>query len=155
MNQCVFEACNDLRCLQETELAAGARKRQLMVCNGEGWQGYGRERALAEGDWMAALADLASEGVGGVGLTGRAASSTGSDGGTARERAREREDSSSLALEAVVERVAQSPVLLNLARMLAYHQRTLSEEALAPRDLDDLQALVRGLSTTLRTILCL
>lgn len=66
--------------------------------------------------------------------------------------------------EAVLQQVAGSPVLLNLATALAYHKRLLAAaggagaggtDGLPLRLREQLRARADDLSTTLRTILCL
>ena len=47
------------------------------------------------------------------------------------------------------------PRLMNLARVLAFHKRTLAEELLTAREVEHQQQLVNDISDTLRTILCL
>jgi hypothetical protein len=112
--------------------------------------GFGTDRALEENEWVAALSELASGGW----ATGPRPGSSGGSAAAAAARER-REETAGATLDAVVERVSQTPVLLNLARMLAYHQRTLGEEALPAPESEELHLLVGGLSDTLRTILCL
>lgn len=51
--------------------------------------------------------------------------------------------------------VQNSATLQNLARSLAYAQRTLAEEPLSPRSRERAQGAVDDLSDALRTILCL
>lgn len=51
--------------------------------------------------------------------------------------------------------VQSSGTLQNLARSLAYAQRTLAEQPLSPRSRQRAQGNVDNLSDTLRTILCL
>ena len=51
--------------------------------------------------------------------------------------------------------VQASATLQNLARSLAYAQRTLAEEPLSPRGRERAQGVVDDLSDSLRTILCL
>uniref|UniRef100_A0A061RF46 non-specific serine/threonine protein kinase n=2 Tax=Tetraselmis sp. GSL018 TaxID=582737 RepID=A0A061RF46_9CHLO len=55
----------------------------------------------------------------------------------------------------LIERVEGSPVLLNLARTLAYHKQCLKEMLLSAHDTDDVKAIIQSLSDTLRTVLCL
>lgn len=56
---------------------------------------------------------------------------------------------------AMLAQVQESPVLLNLARTLAYQKRRLAEEVLPPAVEERVQASVQDASDTLRTILCL
>ena len=56
---------------------------------------------------------------------------------------------------AFCKQVQGSATLQNLARSLAYAQRTIREEPLSPRSREQAQGVVDDLSETLRTILCL
>lgn len=100
-----------------------------------------------EPGWQEALAEVAAEA-----LDGEEARGDGAGGGA------------SLLPEAVLQQVAASPVLLNLATALAYHKRLLAAagggggaggDGLPLRLREQLRARADDLSTTLRTILCL
>jgi len=56
---------------------------------------------------------------------------------------------------ALAKRISTTPVLLNLARTLAYHKQCLQDTILPPAEEEELKAVVNNLNDTLRTILCL
>eukprot|EP01025_Chloroclados_australasicus_P021025 TRINITY_DN2207_c0_g1_i6.p3 TRINITY_DN2207_c0_g1~~TRINITY_DN2207_c0_g1_i6.p3 ORF type:complete len:139 (+),score=8.68 TRINITY_DN2207_c0_g1_i6:129-545(+) len=55
----------------------------------------------------------------------------------------------------LVRRLKRSPLIMNMARSLAYYRLYKRQKALAPEEAKDVDHKIHDLSDTLRTILCL